>query len=125
MLAAVAAVVATLVIGHGSNPPRAQPASTSAVSTSAVSTSAAVPHLLGVRGSWELFGYGDGRLVRIQFASGRITQTAVPVRSGGPVSLVVGPHEAIISRLDYLPGYLVPDGRPPAPFLVCLALAEL
>ena len=108
--AAVAAVAATLVIGHGSNPPRAQPAS-----TGSASTIAAVPHLLGVRGSWGLFGYGDGRLVRIQFASGRITQTAVPVRSGGPVSLVVGPHEAIISRLDYLPAYLVPDGRPARP----------
>ncbi len=117
MLAAVAAVVATLVTGHGSNPPRAQPASTGAASagaasTGAASTSAAVPHLLGVRGSWELFGYGAGRLVRIQFASGRITQTAVPVTSGGPVSLVVGPHEAIIRPLDFVPGYLVPDGRP-------------
>ncbi len=30
--------------------------------------------------------------------------------------LVVGPHEAIISPLDYLPGYLVPDGRPARPF---------
>ena len=73
------------------------------------------PRLLGVRGSWELFGYGDGRLVRIQFASGRITQTAVPVQSIGPVSLVVGPHDAIISHLDSVPGYLVPDGRPARP----------
>jgi hypothetical protein len=108
--AAVAAVAVTLVIGHGNNPPRARPAS-----TGAVSTVEAGPRLLGVRASWELFGYGDGRLVRIQFASGRITQTAVPVRSGDWVSLVVGPHEAIISRLDYLPGYLVPDGRPARP----------
>ena len=115
VLAAVAAVAATLVTGHGSNPPRAQPASTGAASTSAVSTVEAGPHLLGVRGSWELFGYGPGGLVRIQFALGRITQTAVPVRSGEPVSLVVGPHEAIISHLDYLPAYLVPDGRPARP----------
>jgi hypothetical protein len=110
VLAVVAAAAVTLIIGHGNNPPRARPAS-----TGAVSTSEAGPRLLGVRASWELFGYGDGRLVRIQFASGRITQTAVPVRSGGPVSLVVGPHEAIISRLDYLPAYLVPDGRPARP----------
>ena len=107
VLAAVAAVAATLVTGHGSNPPRAQPAS-----TGAASTSAAVPHLLGVRGSWELFGYDTGRLVRIQFASGWITQTAVPVQSGGPVSLVVGTHEVIIHPLIFAPGYLVPDGRP-------------
>jgi hypothetical protein len=68
-----------------------------------------------VRAGWELFGYGDGRVVRIQFAAGRITQTAVPVRSSGRVWLVVGPHEAIISHLDYLPAYLVPDGRPARP----------
>jgi hypothetical protein len=108
--AVLAAAAVTLVIGHGNNPPRARPAS-----TGAVSTGEAGPRLLGVRASWELFGYGPGRLVRIQFVSGRITQTAVPVRSGGPVSLVVGPHEAIISRLDYLPAYLVPDGRPARP----------
>ena len=125
MLAAVAAATVTQVVGHGNNPPRARPASTGAastgaastgaVSTGAVSTVEAGPRLLGVRASWELFGYGDGRVVRIQFASGRITQTAVPVRSGRPDSLVVGPHEAIISHLDYLPAYLVPDGRPARP----------
>jgi hypothetical protein len=71
---------------------------------------------LGVRAGWELFGYAQGRLVRIQFASGRITQTTVPpVMSGGPVSFVVGPHEAIIRPLDFVPGYLVPDGRPARP----------
>ena len=116
VLAAVVAVVAVVVTGHGNNPPRARPAS-----TGAVSTSEAGPRLLGVRAGWELFGYGDGRVVRIQFASGRITQTAVPVHTpipvqiSGPASLVVGPHEAIISHLDFVPGYLVPDGRPARP----------
>jgi hypothetical protein len=110
VLAAVATVVAAVVTGHGNNPPRARPAS-----TGAVSTSEAGPRLLGVRAGWELFGYGDGRVVRIQFASGRITQTAVPVGSSGPDSLVVGPHEAVISHLDYLPASLVPDGRPARP----------
>ena len=95
---------------------REQPATGLPASPGAVSTSEAGPRLLGGRGSWELFGYGDGRVVRIQFASGRITQTAVPVRSVGPVSLVVGPHDVIISRLDYVPAYLVPDGRPARPF---------
>ena len=125
VLAAVAAAAVTLIIGHGNNPPRAAPASTGAVSTGAVSTGAvstgavstveAGPRLLGVRASWELFGYAPGRVVRIQFASGRITQTAVPVQSIGRASLVVGPHEAIISHLDMVPGYLVPDGRPARP----------
>jgi hypothetical protein len=54
-------------------------------------------------------------VVRIQFASGRITQTAVPVQNIGTASLVVGPHGAIISHLDMVPGYLVPDGRPARP----------
>ena len=71
------------------------------------------PRLLGVRASWELFGYGPGWVVRIQFASGRITRTAVPpLLSTGPVSFVVGPHQVIIRPLDDVPGYLVPDGRP-------------
>jgi hypothetical protein len=109
VLAAAAAAV-VVVIGHGDNPPRARPAG-----TGAVSTVAAGHRLLGVRAGWELFGYGDGRLVRIQFASGRITQTAVPVQNIGPASLVVGPHEAIISHWDMEPGYLVPDGRPARP----------
>jgi hypothetical protein len=110
VLAAAAAAAATLIIGHGNNPPRARPAS-----TGPVSTSEAGPRLLGVRASWELFGYGDGRVVRIQFASGRITQTAVPVQNIGTASLVVGPHEVVISHLDMVPGYLVPDGRPARP----------
>ena len=130
-MAVLAAVVAVVVIGHGNNPPRAHPTSTSPASTSPASTGAAStgtvstgtvstgeagPHLLGVRGSWELFGYAPGLVVRIQFASGRITRTAVPpVESGGPVSFVVGPHEAVIRPLDFVPGYLVPDGRPARP----------
>lgn len=106
VLVAVVAVVAAVVIGHGNNPPRARPAR----------TGAAAPRLLGVRAGWELFGYAPGRVVRIQFAAGRITQTAVPpVLSGGPVTFVVGPHEAIIRPLDLVPGYLVPDGRPARP----------
>ena len=68
---------------------------------------------MSLRGNWELFGYGSGWVVRIQFASGRITRTAVPPGlSGGPVTFVVGPHQAIIRPLDFVPGYLVPDGHP-------------
>jgi hypothetical protein len=68
---------------------------------------------LSLRGNWELFGYGPGWVVRIQFASGRITRTVVPpVLSSGPVTFLVGPHQVIIRPLDFVPGYLVPDGRP-------------
>jgi hypothetical protein len=101
--AVLAAVVAVMVIGHGNKLPRARPAGMGETG----------PRLLGLRANWELFGYGPGWVVRIQFASGRITQTAVPpVLSSGPVSFVVGPHQAIIRPLDFVPGYLVPDGRP-------------
>jgi hypothetical protein len=108
---AAVAVVAAVVIGHGDNPPRARPTSTGAASAG---TAASLP--LSVRDAWDLFGYAPGRVVRIQFPSGRITQTAVPpVMSDGPVSFVVGPHEAVIRPLDLVPGYLVPDGGPARP----------
>jgi len=102
--AVLAAVVAVVVfVGHGNKPERARPAG----------AGEAGPRLLGLRASWELFGYGSDVVVRIQFSTGRIMQTAVPaLLSGGPVSFVVGPHQAIIRPLDSVPGYLVPDGRP-------------
>lgn len=101
--AVLAAVVAVAVIGHGHKMPQAR----------TEGAGEAGPRLLGLRASWELFGYGSGWVVRIQFASGRITRTAVPpVLSTGPVSFVVGPHQVIIRPLDFVPGYLVPDGRP-------------
>jgi hypothetical protein len=68
--------------------------------------------LLGVRAGWELFGLGPSEVVRIQLARARITRTAFPVlQSSGPVTLLAGPHQAIVRPLDYVPGYLVPDGR--------------
>jgi len=68
--------------------------------------------LLGLRAGWELFGLGPGEVVRIQFARGRITRIAFPgLLSSGPVTLLAGPHQAIVRPLDYVPGYLVPDGR--------------
>jgi hypothetical protein len=69
--------------------------------------------LLGVTAGWELFGRGDGVVIRIQPALGRITRTTVPeVQSGGPVSFVAGADQAIIRPIDYVPGYVVPDGQP-------------
>jgi hypothetical protein len=70
--------------------------------------------ILGVRAGWELFARGPADLVAIQFARGKVIRTAVPtLQSGNPgVSFVVGPHEAIIRSLDFVPGYVVPDGAP-------------
>lgn len=68
---------------------------------------------LDVPAGWELFGYDAGGVVRIQLAAGRATQTPVPpLDSGGPVTFIVGPHQVIIRPLDFVPGYLVPDGQP-------------
>ena len=69
--------------------------------------------LLGVRAGWELLGYGPGRAVRVQLAAGRVTQTRLPaLQSTGPVSFVTGPSQMIIRPLDFVPGYVVPDGQP-------------
>lgn len=68
--------------------------------------------LLGVRGGWELFGRGLDVVVRIQFASGRITRTVMPQpNSGGPVSFLATGDAAIVRPLDFVPGYVVADGR--------------
>lgn len=82
-------------------------------------------HLLpGVRGGWELFGAGPGVLIRIQWAAGRVTRTVIPaLQSTGPVFFVVGPHQAIIRPLDFVPGYLVPDGQPARPLPAALGTA--
>jgi hypothetical protein len=69
--------------------------------------------LLDVPAGWELFARGDDEVLRIQLALGRITTTAVPgLTSTGPVSFVVGPHDAIVVPLDAVPAYVIPDGQP-------------
>lgn len=128
------AVVVVAVVRHGSTQaaspsPRATGAENSPASGS--STTSAVPsrpvvvtrlghRVLGVRAGWELFARGSGglsgppgELVRIQLAKGRVTRTIVPaLLSSGPVSFLVEPGKVIIRPLDYVPGYLVPDGHP-------------
>jgi hypothetical protein len=69
--------------------------------------------LLGVASGWELLGRTPTGVVRIELARGRITRTAVPaLASTGPVSFVVGRDWAMVRPLDFVPGYVVPDGRP-------------
>lgn len=70
------------------------------------------PNLLGVKTGWQLFGLGDGVVVRIELAAGRITTTRIPeLASGGPVSFLVSGESAIVRPLDEVPGYVVPDGE--------------
>jgi hypothetical protein len=78
--------------------------------------------VLGVRGGWQLFGYGPGRLDAVQPAAGRVVRTAIPPLPGdGLVSLVAAPGEVIIRPLDNVTGYVVRDGRPARPLTGALA----
>jgi hypothetical protein len=70
------------------------------------------PFLLGIHQPWELFARGDRSVVRIQFGRGRVTTTDVPpLASSGGVSFVVGNGSALVRPYDYVPGYVIPDGR--------------
>ena len=106
--ATVIAIAAVLVLGR--HPARSAPA------RAAVTATEAGHRLLGVRAGWELLGYGPRRAVRVQLARGRVIQTVLPgLASNGPVSFVAGPSQMIIRPWDFVPGYLVPDGRPARP----------
>ena len=70
--------------------------------------------LLGITAHWQLFGRGPDAMIAVEPATGRVTSTRVPaLDSSGPVSFLIDPHQAIIRPLDFVPGYLVPDGKPP------------
>lgn len=71
---------------------------------------------LGIHAQWELFGWAGNEMVRIQFARGRVTTTQVPaVASSGPLYFLAGEHSALIHPLDFVEGYVVPDGQVPKP----------
>jgi hypothetical protein len=134
LLALVAAgVVAATVVAvarFGSRPPGSPPARATAAGPSSSPASSAVASsgapsmspvsvmnlghpLLGVGAAWELFGRGPGVVVRIEFARGRITRTALPaLQSGGPVSFVTDAEGALVRPIDFATGYLIPDGQP-------------
>lgn len=94
--------------------PSATPSFTpSAEPTSSVAVEEVGHPLLGVTDGWELFGRGDGVVVRIELAEGRVTKTTIPgLMSGGPVSFIVTPGSALVRPLDFVAGYVVPDGLP-------------
>ena len=130
-LVAAVAVAVIAVVRSGGSPagspmtsPRAAgsrssaPGPSSTASPGAVSAPAAPVAILGhplpgVHARWELFGRGPGVVVRIQFARGRITRTAHPaLSSGGPVTFVTDAEGALVRPIDFVPGYLIPDGEP-------------
>lgn len=110
ILAAAAVIAVAAVLTLGRPPARSAPAH------AAVRVTEAGHRLLGVRAGWELLAYGPGRAVRVQPARGRVTQTVLPaLASNGPVSFVAGPSQMIIRPWDFVPGYLIADGRPARP----------
>jgi hypothetical protein len=115
LVAGLAAALLVKAAGHPGrdHPPAARPP---------VAVTSTGHRLLGVTAGWELFGLGQHGIVSVQFARGRITRTTLPPpEGGGPESLIVGPHQAIVRPLDGVPGYLVPDGEPPRPLTGRLA----
>lgn len=103
--AAVIVVAAVLTLGrHPAESGAAQPP---------VTVTEAGHRLLGVRGGWELLGYGPTRAVRVQLARGQVTQTVLPaLDTTSPISFLAGPDQMIIRPWDSAPGYLVPNGQP-------------
>jgi hypothetical protein len=130
LLVAAAAVAVIAVVRSGSpagsptTSPRAAGSRSSAPGPSSTASPGVVPTpavpvtilghpLLGVHARWELFGRGPGVVVRIQFARGRITRTAHPaLSSGGAVTFVTDAEGALVRPIDFVPGYLIPDGEP-------------
>jgi hypothetical protein len=71
--------------------------------------------LLDVPAGWELFGQGEGVVVRIELRDGRVTRTAVPeVAGANRTFFVVGPDQAIVHPTGLVPGYIVRDEKPAA-----------
>lgn len=131
-VAVIAVIVAVAVItthshargraaGRGETPAKTPVAPWYAVGSS-IAMKALHHPLLDEHSGWELLAAGNGSepgsdgapvLVRIQLAAGLVTRTRLPpLDSTGPDFLIAGPGQAIFRPLDFVPGYLVPDGRP-------------
>jgi hypothetical protein len=122
-LAAIVVLVAVALFyankSSNSSPP---PVSASEAPSGAASIAPPIPdrpsvtnlgyRLLGEGGTWELFGWSSGMMVRIQPSLGRYTITPVPpLASGAPVTLVATPKSALVFSFDNVPAYAVPDGK--------------
>lgn len=125
----LAAVVAVLVIPHGTAPDassRRSPAASSASDGSTASDAGAVqgpaaePNLsrievswLHAKSDWTLFIRTDESVLAVRPRADRLRITAVPaLQSSGPVSFVVRRGEVLIRPLDNVAAYVIPDGQP-------------
>lgn len=126
LVAAIVVVLAGAAAGYGltrssSSGDRTGAAHTPSGSASVTSGPTAMPRghpLPRTEPGWVLYARArpgsdrPGKVFRFELSSGRTTATTVPgLRSGGPVSFLAAPHQVLIRPLDYVPGYVVPDGR--------------
>ena len=123
---ALAAVAGTVVLTARSHSPHGASGSGQAIAgrpwysvSRPVAVKALRHPLLGEHSGWELFAVGggwepgavSGVVVRVQFAAGVVSRTATPpLDSNGLSAVIAGPHQVIVRPMDYVPGYLVPDG---------------
>jgi hypothetical protein len=107
----VLAAVITVAVQAGSH--QARPAAKVPRPPPPVRVTAVGHRLLGVTAGWQLFARGPDDLLQIQLAMGRITRTYVPpLETANPeVAFVIGDRDTIIRSSDYVPGYVVPEGR--------------
>ncbi|HEV2887818.1 MAG TPA: hypothetical protein VGX49_12960 [Jatrophihabitans sp.] len=97
----------------GSAPPATSTVEPAVANANLVKVTTLGHPLLDVPADWELFGQGQGIVVRIELRNGRVTRTAVPeVGSARPIFFVVGHDRAIVHPMDSAPGYVVHDGKP-------------
>jgi hypothetical protein len=112
-LALACVVVAAVVVVVVRSVPHHQPSPPTPPAPPPVTVTDVGHSILGIRAGWELFALQQRALVRLQFASGRITRTTLPPPEGdGIVSVIPDPAAVLIRPLDDVPGYLVPDGQP-------------
>jgi hypothetical protein len=82
--------------------------------------------LLKAPADWELFALGQGVVIRIQLALGRVTTTPVPTPSSDfPPVFVVGSDRVIVASPDDSARYVVRDGKPAADLPAALQSAGL
>ena len=123
LLAIGALTVGALVVAHhhtakahsaGTTPVTTTPAFVTP--TSPVSVYSVGHPLLGVTARWDLFGLGNGVVVRVQPALGRVTVTALPGGGGGAAeSLLALPGRVVVRPVNSGRSYSVTDGASAVP----------
>ncbi len=72
------------------------------------------PRMTGIPGRWSLYALAGGAVVRLDFTRDRVVAVELPsLASTGPMSLLATDEGVIVRPLDFVPGYLVPDGAAP------------